>query len=138
MKLVFADTGYFVAQLNPRDDHHASAIECTRSLGPHRLCTSEMIFAELLNFFAEKGPALRSAAADLCERLRENPNVDVVPQTRDLFLKALEKYRTMADKGWSVTDCASFHLMESRGIRDALTHDHHFEQAGFRALMRGR
>jgi len=26
--------------------------------------------------------------------------------------------------------------MRERGIQNALTHDHHFEQAGFRALLR--
>ena len=40
------------------------------------------------------------------------------------------------DKEWSLTDCASFLVMQGKGIQDALTHDHHFEQMGFRALLR--
>lgn len=35
-----------------------------------------------------------------------------------------------------MTDCISFVVMEEHGIRDALTADHHFTQAGFRALLR--
>jgi len=42
----------------------------------------------------------------------------------------------MPDKGWSLTDCASFVIMEDEGLPAALTHDHHFEQAGFQALLR--
>jgi predicted nucleic acid-binding protein len=42
----------------------------------------------------------------------------------------------MADKSWSLTDCASFLIMEAMGIREALTYDNHFLQAGFTALLR--
>lgn len=136
MKIVFADTSYFVALLNPRDAHHSFAIERASSLGTFRLVTSEMVLTELLTFFAREGQVFRARAVELCDRLGEDPNVEIEPQTRDLFRRALERYRAMKDKNWSVTDCASFHLMEREGIRDALTNDHHFEQAGFRALLR--
>jgi predicted nucleic acid-binding protein len=39
------------------------------------------------------------------------------------------------DKAWSLTDCISFAVMRERGLSEALTGDHHFEQAGFRALF---
>jgi uncharacterized protein len=47
--------------------------------------------------------------------------------------EALQLYH---DKEWSHTDCASFRVMEKEGIGEALTYDRHFEQAGFKALMR--
>jgi len=40
------------------------------------------------------------------------------------------------DKEWGLTDCISFIVMEDHGLTDALTTDEHFEQAGFRALLR--
>lgn len=40
-----------------------------------------------------------------------------------------------ADKAWSLTDCISFSVMTERRLSDALTADHHFEQAGFRAVF---
>ena len=39
------------------------------------------------------------------------------------------------DKDWSLTDCISFIVMRRRGLTDALTSDHHFEQAGFTILL---
>ena len=42
----------------------------------------------------------------------------------------------MADKSWSLTDCASFLIMEEEGVTDALSHDRHFAQAGFQTLLR--
>ncbi len=53
-----------------------------------------------------------------------------------LYDAGIELYRTRSDKDWSLTDCISFVVMEQRGIVDALTGDHHFEQAGFRALLK--
>ncbi len=41
----------------------------------------------------------------------------------------------MADE-WSLTDCLSFVVMKELGIKDALTPDEHFDQAGFHALLR--
>jgi hypothetical protein len=34
-----------------------------------------------------------------------------------------------------MTDCISFVVMQERGIFEALTTDHHFQQAGFRAIL---
>lgn len=35
------------------------------------------------------------------------------------------------DKQWSFTDCVSYAVMKRRGIQEAFTFDHHFEQMGF-------
>ncbi|HEX8285139.1 MAG TPA: hypothetical protein VF588_17395 [Pyrinomonadaceae bacterium] len=43
--------------------------------------------------------------------------------------------RSRPDKGWSLCDAVSMILMQRRGLADALTTDHHFEQAGFRRLL---
>jgi predicted nucleic acid-binding protein len=52
------------------------------------------------------------------------------PESRDDQL-----YSSRADKEWGVVDCFSFELMRIRGVTQALTADHHFEQAGFTALL---
>ena len=52
------------------------------------------------------------------------------------FERAFAFYTARLDKDWGLTDCASFVIMRDRGIVEALTHDHDFVQAGFRALLR--
>lgn len=53
-----------------------------------------------------------------------------------LWRRGLGLYAARPDKAWSLTDCISFVVMTDRGLTEALTGDHHFEQAGFRALLR--
>jgi predicted nucleic acid-binding protein len=60
----------------------------------------------------------------------------IVPPEPELFERAIEFYGRRADKAWSLTDCVSFVVMADLGITDALTGDHHFEQASFRALLK--
>jgi len=131
---VFADTGYWTAVLNPHDQLHAKARQVSAELGKFRILTTEMVLDELLAALS-KIPS-RPVAIKGVEAIRGNPNVEVVPQTSLQFSAAFEQYRDMTDKEWSLTDCASFVLMRERGIKDALAHDHHFEQAGFLALLR--
>ncbi len=121
MKSVFADADYLVALLNPREELHEKAKRVSARLHPVRIITSEMVMAEML-----------------VSQLRQNPNIRVVPQTATQFAEAMAFFCGHRDKEWSQTDCASFLIMRESGLSDALTYDHHFEQAGFTALLRGQ
>lgn len=48
----------------------------------------------------------------------------------------MRRYAERSDKSWSLTDCASFLIMEALAIEAALTHDQYFAQAGFQVLLR--
>lgn len=136
MRSVFADAGYWIATFNPRDDHHGIAKSTAQALHPIHVVTSEMVLVEVLDFFCDRGRVLRNYAVIAVEAVTKDPNVTVIPQTRDLFRRAMQHFKERPDKDWSLTDCASFLIMHERGINEALAHDHHFEQAGFRALLR--
>lgn len=136
MKTVFADTGYWIAILNADDGLHQTALNITASLKSIRIVTSEMVFTEVLNSFSKQGAYLRQNAVALIERSFHRANVEVISQSSELFHQALELYRKRPDQAWSLTDCASFYIMQQREILEALTHDRHFEQAGFIALLR--
>ena len=93
-----------------------------------------MVLVELLNSFGDS--AFRRAVAGMVLKLRNDRNVRIVPQTPEQFESALRRYKQAADKSWSLTDCASFQVMEVERIQAALTHDQHFAQAGFETLLR--
>jgi uncharacterized protein len=135
MREVFVDTSFFVALLNPRDRLRQRAERVSRSLGGVRLITTDGVLTEVLNDFAEWGSGQRSAAAQAVSRARGSSSTVVIPQTRDGFDRAHQRYAERLDKGYSLTDCDSMLVMEDRGIKDALSSDQHFTQAGFRALL---
>ena len=136
MKKIFADADYWVAILNPREQLHRKAKSASASLAKDRLVTSEMVLTEMLAFYSNKGGRLRDSAVTLVKRMRQNPNVTIVPQTSAQFQEALALYKQYRDKEWSLTDCASILIMREESITDALSHDQHFEQAGLHALLR--
>jgi predicted nucleic acid-binding protein len=135
MKQIFADTGYWIGLVNPRDQIHQKVMKITRELSSVRLLTTEMVLVELLNSFSDAGP-LRRVVGGMVQKLRSNRDVIIVPQTSEQFESALRRYKQAADKSWSLTDCASFEVMEAEQIQAALTHDQHFAQAGFETLLR--
>jgi uncharacterized protein len=136
MRKVFADSNYWTALLSPRDELHLKAIAISERVGTAEIVTTEMVLVEVLNSFSNSGPTPRILAASLIERLRANPLVTVIDQTAEQFEKAVLRYKQAADKGWSLTDCASFQVMEEQQINAAITNDRHFIQAGYEALLR--
>ena len=136
MRLVFADSGYWIASINFGDQLIERSAAVVNSLGPYRLITSEMVLIEVLNHFSGRGSLARSAAWEVVENLRMNTDIDVIPLTSAQFAEAVDRYGSRLDQSWSLVDCSSFVLMEERGIRDALAYDVDFVQAGFNALLR--
>jgi uncharacterized protein len=135
MKSVFVDSFYWIARLDPMDQWHSRAKEADATLAGCRLYTTYEILTELLAFYAGRGAYLRKAAAATVSRILANPNITVVPQTRELFEAAFGRYKDRLDKEWSLTDCISMLVMERNEIVEVLTHDKHFSQAGFKALL---
>ncbi|HET6880920.1 MAG TPA: hypothetical protein VFI31_12235 [Pirellulales bacterium] len=72
----------------------------------------------------------------ILEAIGNDPTVDLVEANTALFQRAIDLYRRRPDKEWSLTDCTSFVVMQEQEIREALTADSHFEQAGFIALLK--
>jgi predicted nucleic acid-binding protein len=134
MKQIFADTSYWIGLVNPRDQIHQKVIKITQQLFSVRLVTTEMVLGELLNSFSDS--PFRRTVAGMVLKLRNDRNLRIVPQTSEQFESALRRYKQSADKSWSLTDCASFQVMEAEQIQAALTHDQHFAQAGFETLLR--
>lgn len=133
MKAVFADTFFFLAAVNPRDAAHERTIALSnRHQGG--IVTTDWVILELANALA--GARNRGAFLELHVSLREDPRVKIVALDAGLQTRGLGLYAQRLDKDWSLTDCISFLVMSGEGLTDALTGDHHFEQAGFNALLK--
>ena len=133
MKPVYADTFYFLALLHFDDAAHARALSISQTRADP-LLTTTWVLTEVADALAT--PGLRESFPRLLAALRADPACTIVPPTQILFDQGVELYAERPDKGWSLTDCISFVVMRERGIAEALTDDHHFEQAGFAALLK--
>jgi predicted nucleic acid-binding protein len=134
MQAWFADTYFFLALRNPKDEGHPKALEAAAKLAPRKLVTTTWVLTEVADALAK--PANRAGFSQLLAMLTGNPHAIFVPPTQTLFDEAVSLFNARADKEWSLTDCVSFVVMTQLGITEALTADHHFEQAGFVALVK--
>jgi len=132
MKSVFADTFYFLALLNERDAAHKRAVVASRGAGLG-LVTTEFVLIELADALCR--PEQREEVLALCNVVETDPAFRLVHATSELIQRGRKLYRERADKEWPLTDCISFVVMQDHGLSEALTADHHFEQAGFKALL---
>jgi uncharacterized protein len=136
LKAVFADTFYWAALTSADDAAHEQAIALSHSLSPDKIITTDEVLCEYLSFFAGARPALREEAGRTVAALMDDPDVRVIPQSRQSFLAGLQLYRARPDKGYSLVDCISMETMRREGLIEVLTNDRHFEQEGFLALFR--
>ena len=134
---VFADTFYWLALARPRDTWHAAARRWAAANASTRIITTDEVLTEFLNALAGTGPIGRAYAASTVHDIRNDPDVDVLLQTRVDFDAALALYEARPDKGYSLTDCRSMVALRALGVSEVLTNDHHFTQEGFTILFPG-
>jgi len=134
MPTVFVDTWYFIARAQKFDPYHAAALRLARAYGEVTFVTHDGVLTEVLAFFSARGKFWRESAASFVRDVITNPKYEVTPLSRELFERALSLYERRADKEYSLTDCASMHLMRYHDIDHVFTDDHHFRQEGFTVL----
>lgn len=136
MTEVFLDTSFAIALSSVTDQNHLRAVELANQIETDRtrLVTTQPILLEIGNALSKQ--KFRAAAIELLEALKTDPNVEVIPLTNSLYQVAFNLFKQREDKEWGLVDCISFVVMQERGITDALTADAHFQQAGFRALLK--
>lgn len=134
----FVDTAYFLARTNRTDRYHDRALELEAELERDTvsLLTTHAVLLEVGSALAAQ--KTRRIAVGVLDGVLRNGAVRVVALTEELFDRGVQLFRKRWDKDWSLTDCISFVVMADHGMRDALTSDQHFVQAGFRALLRER
>jgi predicted nucleic acid-binding protein len=129
------DTSGFYALLVKGNAMHQRASDLVRraSRTSGRFVTTDYILDETATLLKARGHGHLSATlfetvftSAACRLEWMDP--DSFAETRRFFLKH-------QDQDWSFTNCFSFCLMRRLGLRDALSTDAHFRQAGFNPLL---
>lgn len=135
MKTVFADSFFYFALLSPTSNFHREAQQFSAGFAGTLLTTAWVL--------TEVGDGLSRAPnrplfLELIDELKADPDVIIVEPDEQSFEQGLALFRDRPDKDWTLTDRISFVVMKDRDITDALTADHHFEQAGFKILFKAQ
>lgn len=132
MNRVFADTSFYIALVRPDDENHRRSMDFDQTFSGQFL-TSEFVLIELGNWLAD--PHNRGVFLEICRVLRTDGRTTIIPATSEWIARGLALYGQRLDKHWSLIDCVSYEMMRDHGVSDALTADHHFNQAGFNAIL---
>jgi len=134
---IFVDTSGFYALVVRRDDQHAAAKKILDQARRRRkaFVTTDYVLDETITLLAARG--LAHLVEPFLQSTLESRACLVEWMHPERFTEARRMLGKHLDQGWSFTDCVSFVVMKQRGLREALTKDKHFGEAGFSALLRG-
>ena len=132
---LFVDTSGLYALGDRRDPHRdkLKKLVPSRMSAGGRLVITDYILDEACTL--AKARAGTHAALRLLELVETSAGFRMEWIGPDRFQAAKVYFRKHADHGYSFTDCTSFVVMAELRLRDALTSDRHFCEAGFGALL---
>jgi predicted nucleic acid-binding protein len=134
---IFIDTAGWGHLIDQTQQYHSQAAFIYRSARQEKrkFITTNYVVAEIVALLTSPMRISRSAVIAFIESLKASPHVKIVHINKTLDQQAWQLLVQHQDKNWSLVDCSSFVIMRQRSIFEALTTDHHFEQAGFLCLL---
>ncbi len=131
----FVDTSGFYALLVQGDRLHKRAKELLEQAGQsgRPFVTTDYILDETATLLKARGHG--HVVQAFFESVFASAACRVEWMDPDRFAQTWRFYLKHHDQAWSFTDCFSFCVMRASGLRDALTADTHFRQAGFNPLL---
>jgi uncharacterized protein len=132
---IFVDTSGFFSLLSPRDDSHKDAVEILKkSQRTHQLfVTTDYIIDETATLLNARG--IGHFAGILFDSIKSSNVCRIEWMDRELFTKTQTCFEKHLDHAWSFTDCFSFLIMKELKLKNALTKDKHFKEAGYAPLL---
>lgn len=127
------DTSGLLACLDASESRHGNAVACYDSRATR--LTHNYVLAELIAL-AQARRLPREPVLRFVAQLSVDRDIEMIWVDRVLHHQAIALLTAQLDKTYSLCDAVSFVLMRIRGVQEALTTDHHFEQAGFSILLK--
>jgi predicted nucleic acid-binding protein len=138
MTEIFADTSVWASFFVRTKSFHdlANTTMLQWRVEEKRVVTTSYVLLELVALFTSPLRVPRAQQIKTIETIKTSSWVEIVQIDSMLDKEAWQSLKNRPDKEWSLVDCSCFVLMQQRGVIEALTTDHHFEQAGFIRLLK--
>ena len=135
---MFADTSGWASAVDRRQSFHGRSGNLVKQAhcAGQTIITTNYVLAELASLLTRPLRIPRLLQVQFLADIRASSWVEVVHVDTALDAAAWQLWQSRPDKEWSLVDCASFVVMQQHGLTEALTTDHHFEQAGFIRLLK--
>ena len=134
---MFVDTSGWANVIDPGQPFNRLATAlAARAVAVGNLVTTSLVLAELTGLLTSPLRIPKPTQLRLLADVRSDPMVEIVHVDETRQEAGWNLWASRPDKSWSLVDCVSFEVMRLRGLTDALTSDHHFEQAGFVRLLK--
>ncbi len=135
---IFIDTSGWAELVDPKLPYHplAAKIYYQTRQRKAKIVTTNYVIAEVVALLTSPLRFPRPRIIQFVEGLKTSPLVKIVYIDATLDDQAWQLLTRRADKNWSLVDCASFVVMRHYNLTEALTTDHHFEQAGLIRLLK--
>lgn len=127
------DTAGLLCYFHRDEAPHTEAVRLFRE-APRRV-VHNYVLVEFVALCGRRGID-RAGSLSFARLLTGSPHVQLRWVDEALHAEASSLLEARLDKGYSLCDAVSFLVMQEMGITEALTTDHHFEQAGFVRLLR--
>lgn len=136
MTKVFLDTSYALALSFPNDEFHRKAKQLAVWLDRNhiRMFTTRAILLEIGNSLSKV--QYRNQAVQILSSIESEQLIEVLSLSDDLYFRAFSLFQSRMDKQWGLVDCVSCIVMQDLEISQVLSADRHFQQMGFKALLR--
>jgi uncharacterized protein len=135
---LFIDTSGWASLYIPTENYHLLSVQVFQSSRQRHqsLITTNYVLAELVALLYSPFRTPRLRIFEIIDSIKKASFVQLIHIDSTIDTLAWEMCKVRPDKNWSLVDCTSFVVMQQSGIQEALTTDHHFEQANFIRLLK--
>jgi uncharacterized protein len=136
MNTIFVDTAALIALDNKQDAFHPLALKTQQELvkTQTQFISSNFVIAEFCNAFSRL--KFRSTAVQMVNSIYQSKAWTIIAINEELMSKSFALFSKMQDKEWGLVDCSSMIIAKQQQLDTIFTTDKHFEQAGFKILLK--
>jgi uncharacterized protein len=132
---IFVDTSGFFSLLSSHDESHSDAVEIVKKTKKttQLFITTDYVIDETATLL--KARKIGHLSGVFFDTVRSSHVCRIEWMDPERFSRTHVFFEKHLDHAWSFTDCFSFVLMKELKLRNALTKDKHFKEAGFTPLL---